>query len=259
MKIVSIKFYRFALSFAFILSLVTINQSVAQSNFTLMVHGGVSIPLNQLRGTYIFDDSLETSYAMKRGFNIGAEGKINLKADGHLKGVFGINYNAFRRSQALSVFTNDSTSFPVTALPKINILTGSVGLEYNFLPGQRINPYAGLDVTANLISGTGYADSLTGNGSLISLPIKSEFRVGIELNAGIDIIIEKNIGINAGFKYHIADLTKGSNNNASESGSELRLNDNEHINDDGLTIKSKTISYLQYHAGVTFYLGNHSK
>lgn len=239
----------------FVLTFISllINECHAQGKLTFMVHGGVSIPTAALRGVFVLDDSTESSYFTKRGFNFGAEGKINFNRSGNYKLVFGLNYNGFRSSQNITVASSDTTSYTLTAIPKIHIITASAGMEYDFYPNDNINPYAGLDLTANFIGGSGFADTLSADGQLVSLPYHSETRIGLQLVLGVDIKLSDHIGIDAGFKYNIANLNKKAVQPAHISGGEIFLNDSGHINEKGSTVNSKTISYLQYQTGITFY------
>jgi len=213
----------------------------SQPKFTINLTGGYSAPLGD------FKQPLDTvpegfPYMMKSGINFGIDGKLAIGKKGNIRVVFGANYNMFK---------NSGTTVVGQFNPKINIFVISLGGEYAFSPSKsKINPFIGLDFTANFFSGS------------FDLPgdphtnMKSETRIGIQPGAGIDFALSKNVGAVLGLKYHIVNLIgAGADNESQIAANEIDLGDKPHTLADGTTSKAKTVSYIQVYAGVSLYIG----
>ena len=109
-----------------------------------------------------------------------------------------------------------------------------------------------------------YSGKIEASGdSTFNIQRKSESRFGIVVNGGVDIKLNKSIGAVVGVKYGLTNLIGKKTDITSntvlqtddeESGTsafkELGLNDEESSNN-----KSKTLYYLQFYAGLSFYFG----
>lgn len=233
----------------------------AQTKMNLTLYGGYSLPVADLKGN--FPDSLGTSFLdfdrsssllTSGGFNIGAIGKYCVDTLGKARLTAGFNYNSFSGSKDYP-----RSGATLTYKNKVNIFTISVGAEYGFLPKKKVNPFVGLDLAINFFSG-----KIEGSGdSTFTIQRKSESRFGIVVNGGADIKLNKNIGAVVGVKYGLTNLigkktetttTSNLQTDDEETGSssfrELGLNDEENTNN-----KSKSIYYIQFYAGLSFYFG----
>ena len=192
----------------------------------------------------------------KWGFNIGAVGKYTVDSLGHARVTGGFNYNSFTGSKDYSR-PNGTRTYK----NRVSIFTFSAGIEYNFSPKKKVNPFAGVDLAANLFSGKIEASGDT----LIILDRRSETRFGIIATAGVDIRLNKDVGIVIGVKYSLANLigketetvvttTSNPNFDDEEGGTlvfeEIPLNDAETSSN-----RSKTINYVQFYVGLSIYLG----
>lgn len=237
--------------------------SYAQTKWNLTITGGYTLPVADLKGS--FPDTLGTSNLINfeksgtlltsGGFNIGAIAKYCVDSTGKARFTGGFNYNSLSGSHDYS--RNPGT---LTYKNKVNIFTISVGAEYGLFPRKKINPFIGLDLAMNFYSGKIEA---SGDTTLI-IQRKSESRFGVIANVGADIKLNKNLGMVVGVKYALTNLIGKKTEltevtspltDDEEPGSftsrELGLNDEENsIN------PSKTLNYIQFYAGISFYFGD---
>jgi opacity protein-like surface antigen len=254
--------YKFlVISALFLIFTVYIN---SQTKFNLTVYGGYSMPVADLKGN--FPDTLGTTLLnfdksstllTKSGFNIGAIGKYCIDTLGKARLTAGFNYNSFSGSKDYP-----RTGATLTYKNKVNIFTISVGAEYGFFPKKKVNPFIGLDLGLNFYSG----DITASGDSSFTIKRKSESRFGVIANAGVDIKLNKSIGAVIGVKYSLTNLigkktdiittnTINPQTDDEQTGTsslyELGLNDEESSNN-----TSKSLNYLQFYAGLSFYFGD---
>lgn len=246
------------------LLILCLNSLNAQTKFNVNVYGGYSLPAGDLKGD--FPDSLNSSGSLdftksrtlltKTGFNFGATGKYVVDTTGHARLTAGFNYSSFKGNKDYS-----RTSGITTLKNSVGIFTISAGAEYSLSPKDKVNPFAGLDLAVNIFSGK---IESSGDTAYI-IDRKSEARFGVVATGGVDIKLNKNIGIVIGIKYAFANLigrkteTSSINDNSitddEEGGTialiELPLNDDETSSN-----RSKTINYIQFYAGLSIYLGD---
>lgn len=246
------------------LLILCLNNLNSQTKFNVNIYGGYSLPVGELKGD--FPDSLNSSGSLdftksrtlltKTGFNFGATGKYVADTTGHARLTAGFNYSSFKGSKDYSR-TAGITSFKNS----VGIFTISVGAEYSLSPKDKVNPFAGLDLSVNIFSGKIEA---SGDTAYI-IDRKSETRFGVVATGGVDIKLNKNIGIVIGIKYVFANLIGRKTETASTNGNsitddeeggtialiEIPLNDDETSSN-----KSKTINYIQFYTGLSLYLGN---
>ena len=119
------------------------------------------------------------------------------------------------------------------------------------------------DVFTVAIGGGGGKIEASGD-TTFNLQRKSESRFGVIANAGVDIKLNKSMGAVIGVKYALTnligkktDITTTSTNTLTddeETGSsslrEVGLNDEESTNN-----RAKSLVYIQFYAGISFYFG----
>jgi hypothetical protein len=86
-----------------------------------------------------------------------------------------------------------------------------------------------------------------------SADMESAVRFGARFGAGVDVKLSKSIGIIIGGRYHFVNLF-GKDSTTTNTATTYGLNDKETT-----TMKSKKMAYLQFNAGISFYLGVKSK
>lgn len=112
-----------------------------------------------------------------------------------------------------------------------DIMTFDAGYEYVFRPGSssRFWSYYGLGLTGNLISGEFIPQNPTTTN--FKRNIESTFRVGMEIKAGLEFVInnsKRNLGINVGGRYNLTNLF-----NADNAVPTAGQTDNFNLNDGG--------------------------
>jgi hypothetical protein len=209
----------------------------------------VIFPIQIPRESWISSSLLTTS-----GFNIGAIGKYAVDTTGNARITAGFNYNSFTGSKD---YTRSTGS--ITYKNKVNIFTISAGLEYNFFPKKKVNPFLGLDLAANFYSGK---IDVSGD-TTRNIERKSESRFGAVVNGGAVVKMSQSIGIVIGLKYALTNLIGKETtittappvldieNEGSSSAGEIPLNDEETSSN-----RSKALYYLQFYAGVSFSFGD---
>lgn len=238
-------------------------QSFAQPKLTVNVTGGYGAPLGDFKvdvPTTTRADADLFPYFTKQMWNIGADGKLATGQKGNFRAVFGLTYNSFSNSTN-AIFKADSTGTLVTTSfdPKVNIFAIKLGGEWAFLPKGQVNPYVGLDMAVNFFSGDftfGQSVYVKGMQRTGPMDMKSETRVGLIFDGGVDFRVSKQFGINTGINYDIINLIgKGADDEEEIGPNEIDLGDKEHTLDDGTNSPSKTLTSINGYLGVSFYFG----
>ncbi|MEO8210438.1 MAG: hypothetical protein ABI840_07745 [bacterium] len=244
-----------------ILSLIIIvlsgtNTSFSQPKFILNVTGGYSQPVGNFRNSIELSDTIADNwpYLMKTGYNLGLTGKLTMNKTGSFKMVFSLDYNGFKNWGNIisneNVLTDGSGSLEpgtVYFLPDVSIIVASVGGEYGFNPKATANPFIGLDLTGNFFGGS-FSSNPSSN--FPKSQLKSETRLGLQFGGGVDVNFNNYIGGVFGLKYNLANLFGKGDFESDGSSNQIVLNDNA---------GSRNISYLQFYAGVSFYIGDLTK
>jgi opacity protein-like surface antigen len=221
----------------------------SQPQVTIHVTGGYNVPLPDLKGD--FDTKADSNtYFIKNGFGFGADGKYYLGKKRNVGITFALGYQMFK---------NDADTSTVTGLKniknKLNAFTVGLGVEYAFMPKGKANPFVGAEFTGHFFSGDFESTSGT---TTSKFTLKSASRFGVGLGAGVDIAISKSVGAVIGGKYHLANLIGKEYDSSATTASQYALDDKEHTVGT-TTVKSRSISYFQIYAGVSFYLNQPKK
>jgi len=229
------------------------DNSYSQAKFILNVTAGYSQPLGNFNNSIGINDtaSADWPYLMKTGYNMGLTGKLTMNKEASIKLVFNFEYNGFKNWGDLNttvIVENDGKGSTETKtvqfLPDVSIITASVGGQYDFNPKTSVNPFIGLDFTANFFNGN------FGSNPSSDFPknaLKSETRFGLQLGGGVDFNCNDYVGVICGMKYNLANLIGKGDYESDVTSTQIALNDNT---------GSRNISYLQIYAGVSFYIGN---
>lgn len=237
----------------------------SQTKFNLSLYGGYTLPVGDLDGKFPESigttgkiDFLESNNLLtSSGFNIGTIIKYAVDSSGKARITGGLNYNGFAGSEDYIRPSTLIRRFKNT----VNIFTVSAGLELSFTPERNVNPFIGLDITANFYSG-----KVVGSGDTsFVLNRKAETRFGIIGNFGVNFSINKNLNFISGVKYAVTNVmgknteivnTTNQNFDIEEEGTsstinELPLNDSEAGSN-----RSKTLNYIQFYLGISFNFGD---
>ena len=244
----------FSFIFFMILILGSSERSYSQAKFILNVTGGYSQPVGNFRNSIGINDtaSADWPYLMMTGYNLDLTGKLTMNKAANIKLVFNLGYNGFKNWGDLNTIVpaaetdggSGTETQTVQFLPDVSIIVVSLGAQYDFNPKSSVNPFAGLDLTANFFGGN-FGSNPSSNFPKNTL--KSETRFGLQLGGGVDFNCNDYIGVICGMKYNFANLIGKGDYQSDATSSEIVLNDNT---------GSRNISYLQIYAGVSFYIGN---
>jgi len=236
------------------------------SKFTFDVTGGYCMAVSDFRGAFpdtlgqynTIDFAYQDSYLVRKGFNFGLSGSMVVDSGGN---------NLITAAFSYSTFTQ-SADFPrpggleISYSNKINIVTFAAGLQYSILPKKKFCPFVGLQLAANLFSGNVSASGDTS----YQQNRASETRYGVTADGGVKIKLNSSMGLLVGVKYSLANLfgktytaqttSSSAHKDAQSPGSYLSNLSDIPLNDgtNGLG-QSKSINYLLFYAGVTFYFG----
>lgn len=219
------------------------NDTFSQPQLKLHVTGGYNLPLPDLKGD--LDTRADSNtYFMKQGFGFGADGKYYLGTKRNVGITLGLGYQMFSNS------SDSSTYFGATNIKnKLNAFTVGLGVEYNFMPKGKTQPFLGAEFTGHFFSGDFEA---TVGGTTFKRTLKSASRFGAAFGGGVDFKFGKQVGAVLGLKYNLANLIGKEYDSTNTSTTEVSLDDKEHT-EGGVTVAAKNISYLQIYAGVSFF------
>ncbi len=258
----------------FILSIILIaTQTFAQTylvpKFTVDVTAGYGAPLGDFKvdvppTTPLTEDNRADAdffpYYTKQLFHFGADGKLALGKMGNARVTLGLQYNMFtNNTNAIFRIDSKNTLAVTTFKPKVNVITVSLGGEWAFSPKERINPFVGAALAANFFGGQfefGREVRVKGAQRTGPMDMKSETRIGLIFDGGLNYRISPQIGAIVGMKYHIINIAgKGADNESEIGANEIDLGDKAHLMDDGTTSTDKTLSSFSGYAGISFYFG----
>lgn len=259
---------RILLIFIFDVVLLSSVSVFAQPKITLHLTGGYGTPLGDFKTDVPATSPLAESnradadffpYNTKQLVNFGADGKLAFGKMGNARIVLGLTYNMFSNNTDAIFRINAANELAVTTFkPKVNIFSVYLGGEWAFRPKEKVNPFVGAGLVGNFFSGEfefGREVRVKGAQRTAPMDMKSETRIGILFDGGIDFMLSKNVGATVGIKYHLINpIGKGADDPAEVGANEIDLGDEEHT-EDGKTFAPRSISSINGYAGVSFYFG----
>jgi opacity protein-like surface antigen len=211
-------------------------------------HVGYTMTLPDLKGTFpkdIQEGKNPMPYFVNNGFNVGLDGKYYLDK----KSTFGLILSGtYTRLSSGDIGTSDSTFGVGTHRFDMNLISIGIGAEYDFAPKRPANPFVNLQLTTNIIGGSYEFAASGGSQPSVNYSMTSAIRFGAMFAAGVDVKLSQKIGLVIGGRYHFVNLF-GKDSSATTT-SEFGLNDKETT-----TMKARKMPFLQFFAGVSFYLG----
>ncbi|MCI0448225.1 MAG: porin family protein [Chlorobi bacterium] len=226
------------------------SSTYSQPQFTIHLTGGYNLPLPDLKGDLLDSADLMNTFGMKLGYGFGADGKYYLGKKRNVGITLALGYQLFSNSEDTSQYIGRDIK------TKLNAFTVGLGIEYAFMPKGKTNPFIGAEFTGHFFSGN---TEFTSGSTNFSADLKSASRFGLGIGAGIDFALSKSVGIVVGGKYHLANLIgKEEPDTTAISTTEYQLVDKEYTVGT-TTIEAKNISYIQFYAGVSFFLNQPKK
>ncbi len=165
------------------------------------------------------DQILRDNYGMRWGYGGYLFGKYSPGKKRNDRIFLGADYKGMKNTDWDS--EGNSTSY--------DIITVDAGYEYLFYGTYGFRSYYGIGLTGNIISGS--YDPGTVTQTNVPKTFESSFRVGMELKAGLEFVLnssKKNFGINVGAKYNLMNLFNDDNASPSLGQTQnLNLNDGD--------------------------------
>jgi len=222
----------------------------SQPLFKLHVYGGYNVPLSGLGGNSNFplpDGSTDRFLFMESGFNAGADFKYFLGKKRNIGLLLNVAYNGYTTGDLQSGGVGIETD-------KLNDVRIGIGAEYDFLPLKKANPFIGIDLTGNFLSGKSTPDN---GGTETNLHSASRF--GLAVGAGVDIMINKSFGFVIGAKFDFMNLIGKQDTSATYThGTEFPLWDKA-VTLGGVSYNAINMMDVQFYGGVTFAFGEPKK
>jgi hypothetical protein len=229
-------------------------QTFAVPKWNIHIHGGYTLTLPDLKGTFPGDlqaGKNPTPYFVNNGYNFGADVKYYVDKKSTFGVLLSLTYTALS-SGNIGVSDLDSNSIlgigSGTFKTNMNLLTIGVGAEYDFAPKRPANPFVNAQFTTNIISGSTKFDKSGGFVESYSRDMTSAVRFGAMFAAGVDVKLSNKVGVVIGGRYSFANLF--GKDSTTNTQSTYGLNDKETT-----TMKARKMAYLQFYAGVSLYFG----
>jgi hypothetical protein len=227
-------------------------QTFAVPKWNIHIHGGYTLGLPDLKGTYPGDltsGKNPTPYFVNNGFNGGADLKYYIDKKSTFGILLSLTYTALSSGNVgVSDLDTNSVFGSGTWRTNMNIFTIGVGAEYDFAPKRPANPFVNVQFTTNIIGGNTKFDQNGGSVQSYAYDMTSAVRFGAMFAAGVDVKLSKSVGVVIGGRYAFANLF-GKDSTAGTSTT-YGLNDKETT-----TMKARKMAYLQFYAGVSLYFG----
>lgn len=218
-------------------------------DFTLQVIGAFNYGLGELSTSFesVFQaQQLQTgeNFGVRRGFGIFISGKRPMNPEGNFRLIGTLMFHKFENNKLTSKFSsNGSVDYTLFGL--------GAGIENSFTPTFRLKPFVGGSVMFNMISGN--AKIINDDGSESNYKFKNSFRIGLNINTGLEYLISNNMGMSFGINLVAANMFLKSSNSSDDS-----LN---------IPIRDKTVSntppfsgykqfiFTSFYLGMNFYFG----
>lgn len=223
----------------------------SQPQMKVHVYGGYNVPFGNLDGNSKYGtNTVPDVYAyMKSGFNAGAD----LKYFPGKKRNIGLLLNAAYNSYSTGDLAITGSSFTINS--KLNDVRIGIGAEYDFMPMKKANPFIGIDLTGNFLSGKTTSSAGGTDQTLNSAP-----RFGLAVGAGVDIMVNKTFGFVIGAKFEFINLIGKQDSAAIGTlpANTYGLYDKAGTMN-GVSYNAQNYMDLQIYGGVTFAFGQPKK
>lgn len=222
--------------------------------YTIQINLNYNQSILELSGTYNDDYQSKNVYdgetfGADKGFGIGVISKLGLDQKGWLRFTQSLSYN-----RILSYTFGDKKTVADIGKASFNVITGGLGLEYNFTPAHRYKIYVGGELNASMINGAAkiwfYEPGIPTSDS--DYTITNSFRMGYSIVIGSEFMINNNWGLNVGARLTNANLLlrKSEGTNADR---EFKLRD---ADSPGLNFAGKkSFAFYSITMGINFYFG----
>jgi hypothetical protein len=210
-----------------------------------------------IQTTLIDSNYIKNHYAAKTGFQINGAGKINFDKYNIVRGLAFISFSSFNTFESnksgnqIIMINNQPYAVPLTYSYNFQVFSFGLGME--IAPTSFTNvftPFVGANLSFNNF--TSKLERTEGSETDTTRFTANGFRIGANLNGGIEFKPNKMVGIVLGIKYDFGNLLlkNSSNSNISERYEWGRTN--AELNDEEGTYISNLPNYL-YDANFKIY------
>lgn len=220
-----------------------------------------SQPLPSLAGD-VGEQFTFKNYGVKTGFGTQIYMKLNTEKKGRLRPYIMFGYDLFMNSDNSTAYIKANilpqwpdtlSSTPGKSKMYLHNFSAALGFEYAFVNKSTWTPYANFDFGLNMLFGT-YRQTPNSTGVEVSYTYKQAPRLGIALGGGVNGRLTKAFGLAIGVKYKLPNLLMKDSKRSTEVN-KLELNDKEDTGLSSSLSKDRTIMYLQFYVGATFFIG----
>jgi len=205
-----------------------------------------NLPLGQTTVLGIDSNFMRNNYGLKTGLYFFGKAKFNFDKYAITRGVLFAGFNTFNtfepsKSGNIGVTVININNQVDTVLSSVNYSYSfsafSFGLGFELAPTSftsKVSPYFGANIAFNMFNGKlsrteNRVDSVTTS--------FSDFRIGVDFDAGIEFKINKQFGLALGIKYDLGNLLLKNTNSGIADGLEWGKS-NGSLNDDEGTFYS---------------------
>jgi len=223
------------------------NPYIKPPEIILNLFGGYIQPLSQFKGDLFNFSTSDTSsqylsYYQKWGFDIGFNVKFPIDRSARFRVMLSLLYSKFYQNG-----TDITGSYDVK--PRFNIFQVGLGGEWAFPYFQKVIPFINTNFTASILDGSTEIINTSLSYDLVR-NYNPATRYGVSIGTGAEYIINSDVGVIAGINYNISNLIGRAYNTTGGHD----INDASFTNY-GKNIDTKTISFLNFYAGLSVYLG----
>ncbi|MBZ0201687.1 MAG: hypothetical protein IT281_09485 [Ignavibacteria bacterium] len=202
------------------------------------------------------------NYGVKMGFGTQIYMKLNTEKKGRIRPYFMLGYDLFMNSDNSTAFIGANIlnkwpdiigSTPGKSKMYLHNFSAAVGFEYAFVNKSTWTPYANFDFGLNILFGT-YKQTPNSTGGEVSFTYKQAPRLGIGFGGGVNGRLTKAFGLAIGVKYKLPNLLLKDSKSTNEQN-KLNINDKEDASLSSNLTKDRTMMYLQFYVGATFFIG----
>ncbi len=214
-----------------ILLLLFLTNTILKAQFDkpqLQVGVGFTNPYDDLKGDYLETGILGSNYVLmvnsnlitnnyggKNGLSFFGKGKINFDKYSTVRGVFGLSYSGFNTFE--SAKSGNIGVQIININNEIDTVLTSINYDYNFSAFNLgfglelaptsftgiVSPYFGANFNLNFLGGELSRTENRYDSVKVSF---SDFRIGVNFDAGIEAKISKGVGLAVGLKYDLGNL-----------------------------------------------------
>ncbi len=214
-----------------VLLLFILSNSIVNAQFDkpqLQVGVGFTNPYDELKGDYLETGILGSNYVLmvnsnlitnnyggKNGLSFFGKGKINFDKYSTVRGVIGLSYNGFNTFE--SAKSGNIGVQIININNEIDTVLTSINYDYNFSAFNLgfglelaptsftgiVSPYFGANFNLNFLGGELSRTENRYDSVKVSF---SDFRIGVNFDAGIEAKLSKGVGLAVGLKYDLGNL-----------------------------------------------------